>query len=156
MTLATDFTRLFTEGWASYLAGQITGLTWHASAPYAASDVGIWLVSFPTAAAFDTSVAVCLTPYPLTDDPTYADSEVGLQVKVRGVPNSDPRAAVWPWIDKIRNAVLGNWPLDLPGGVHVSTIMSGPSGSLGYDAKDRLTWAASFPCQVLRPGAHRL
>lgn len=153
MTLATDSLRLFTEGWAEYLADQVDGLTWEPEDPYTADQVGIWLMSLPTLPAFDNSSAVALTPYPLADDATFADSTVGLQVKVRR-PGQDPRP-VWQLDDEIANAVLGNWPLDLPGGVHVSTVLGRTSSSLGIDAKQRLTWQSSYPCRVLRPGAHR-
>jgi hypothetical protein len=58
VTLATDFLRLFTEGWAQHLADAGIGLTWKPSAPYATSDKGLWLMSFPTDPAFDGSTAV--------------------------------------------------------------------------------------------------
>jgi hypothetical protein len=52
--------------------------------------------------------------------------------------------------------VLGHWPLELPSGVHVSTVLGRTSSSLGFDDKQRLIWQSSYPCQVLRPGTFRL
>ena len=155
MTLATNFLTDFAEGWAQFLEDAAIGLKWERSSPYSANDVGIWLMQFPTATTFDNSKAVCLTPYPLTDDATFADSTIGLQVKVRGLAGQDPRTFVWPTDDKIANLLLGNFPLDLSNGVHISTVLPRTSSSLGYDAKNRLTWQSSYPCEVLRPGAHR-
>lgn len=156
MTLATNFLTDFVEGWAQFLEDAGIGLTWDPTgANYNPANTNIWLMQFSTLTTFDNSKAVCLTPYPLTDDPTFADSTIGLQVKVRGIANQDPRMFVWPTDDKIANALLGNFPLDLANGVHVSTILGRTSSSLGYDAKNRLTWQSSYPCRVLRPGAHR-
>lgn len=152
MTLAINFQRLFAEGWATYLAA--AGLNWVFAETYTPDQHGIWLQKFPTDPAFDASPAMMLAAYPLADDPTYADSTVGLRLAFRA-PGQDPRT-VMDLDDAAANVLLGNWPLDLPGGVHVSTLRRIPIGSLGFDeAKSRWTWASSYPCQVLRPGAHR-
>jgi hypothetical protein len=155
VTIATDFLTYFTEGWAQHLAASSLGLTWKPSAPYASSEIGIWLLALPTDPAFDTSAAVALTPYPLSADPTYADSTIGLQIKTR-VPSQDPRAA-WAIDGPIANLILGNWPLTLPNGVQIETLLDGAtSTSLGIDDKRRITWSSSYPFRVYRPGAHRL
>lgn len=154
MTLAVDFLRLFTEGWAQYLADASIGLTWHPTDQYDPATVGIWLAAFPADPTFDASTAVVLTPYPLADDATLANSTVGLQIKSRA-PGRDPRA-VWALDDKIANRLLGNFPLTLPTGVRIETLTRTSSTSLGQDDKNRWTWSSSYPCQAHRPGAFRL
>lgn len=152
MTVATDFQRLFAEGWANYLAA--AGLGWTFADTYAPGDKAIWRGKFPTGPTFDASTALALAVYPLADDPNYADSTVGLRLSFRA-PGQDPNT-VMGLDDAAANVLLGNFPLDLPGGVHITTITRVPIGSLGFDeAKNRWTWASSYPCRVLRPGLHR-
>lgn len=153
-SIETDDLTLFVEGWAQYLADASLGLTWEPTDPYTPDEIGLWLMSFPTDPAFDGSKVVALTPTVLLNDSTYADSTFALQVKSR-CPGQDPRG-VWGVDSKIRNAILGNWPLELPNGVHISTVLDGvTSTSLGRDEQQRPIWASSYPFRVYRPGAHR-
>jgi len=155
VALPAEFVREYVEGFAQVLADDPDlGLTWRDADPYDPAEVGIWLAAFPTAAEFDQSSAVALTPYGYGDDPAMNDSELGLQIKVRR-PGPDPRPC-WALDDAIGNVLLGMYPVTLPTGVQVITLQRTSSVSLGMDENQRWTWSSNYGTTVYRPSAHRV
>lgn len=141
---------MFAEGWAQYLAAHAAGLLWKPTGAYAPTEVGIGLTGFP--ASID--LAVALTPYVLSRDATFGEDEIGLQVMTRSKPN-DPRG-MWALDDKISNALLGLWSFTLPGGLTITQVTPGPSGSMGRDDNQRWLWSSNYVCLVSRPTINRI
>lgn len=155
MTVATDYTRLFTEGFAQLLADAGLGLTWQSSGVYAPTDTGIYIGTLPpdVAGSSNPGWAVTLFPYPLGDDPALSDTTTGLQIRTRG-PGEDVRD-VWSLDDRIADYLLGLFSFTLPTGVLVASLTRSSSGSLGQDDARRWQWASSYTALTYRPSQHR-
>jgi hypothetical protein len=142
------------EGFAQLLAAETDPaqlLTWQASGVYPASVTGIYIYAVP--ATPDRIVTLSL--YGLGDGAMYGDSETGLQVRCRSA-GQDPRDATG--LDSaIADVLLGRYPLDLPTGVHVQTLVraNGPT-SLGPDDNQRWSFTSNYTLGLHRPGPHRL
>lgn len=140
----------FSEGFAQLLAAASIGLTWSPDGLYTTGQTGIWIARVPTA---PPNRVLTLTPYPLTDEPVSAMSEIGLQVRTRSA-GPDPRD-VFTLDDAVADALLGNFPLVLPNGIRVSTLIRSSSGSLGQDDAHLWNWASNYTAAVNRPSPHR-
>jgi hypothetical protein len=147
MSFLTDLV----TGFAALLDGASIGLTWNADgSAYAVDETGIYVGNAP----LDVDRAVVLMPYPLTDDPSLSDSEVGMQVRSRSAAQ-DPRD-VFDLDDAVADVLLGNYPLDLATGIRVVTLIRSSSVSLGQDDRRRWQWASSYPLSLHRPSLHRV
>ena len=149
--IVDEFTRTFVDGWAQYLADHVDALTWHPADPYQPTDAGIGRGVFPSVC----DKAVALSPYLLTRDPVYGEDEIGLQVMTRS-GQGGPQRDVWALDDAISNTLLGLWSLTLPGGLHISRVTPGPSGSMGRDDNQRWLWSSNYVCLTVRPTDHRI
>lgn len=93
-----------------------------------------------------------ISPYPLSDDPVFGESEVGVQFRFRS--GDDPRSVLD--IDSAAFDVLaGRWPLTLPTGIRVVRLLPGPAGSLGQDPLHRWGWSRNFTATAFHPTSHR-
>lgn len=147
---ATSFLGQLVEGFAQLLAAESIGLTYNASGVYTADQTGIVAMAVPD----KPNRIVVLTPYPLGDDPSLSNSTVGLQVRSRSA-GQDPRD-VFTLDDSIADALLGRFPLTLPTGVRVNTLVRTSATSMGMDDSQRWGWSSNYRLTVYRPGAHRL
>lgn len=141
------------EGFAQLLAAEVDpaqNLTWQTDGAYPDGVTGIFVMKVPQA----PDRVLTLTPYPLGDDPVFADSLVGMQVRSRST-GQDPRD-VYALDDAAADVLLGNYPRTLPNGVRVQTLTRISAVSLGQDNLDRWEWASSYRASVHRPGPHRL
>lgn len=148
---ATTFLTDLCEGVAQLLADAGVGV-WSASGVFTAEQTGITVMAVPPA----PSRLITLTPYPLGDAPTLADSTVGLQIRTRSA-GADPRD-VLALDDAIADQLLGNYPLRLSTGVQIGTLTRTSAVSLGQDdaTPPRWGWSSNYRLTVYRPGPHRL
>lgn len=149
MTLATDFTKLYVEGFAQLLDDASIGLTFQASGEYDASETGIFIAAVPAR----PDRCVTLTPYQLAAKAVLSESTMGLQIRARSA-GPDVRDA-WSIIDSIDNVLLGLFPYTLPGGVRVESLAWSSGGSLGQDEQHRWSWASNYRSLTHRPSLHR-
>lgn len=149
MTFLSDFT----EGFAQLLAAASIGLTY--ADEYTPDQTGIGLMTWPLGLpGADLDNAVALAPYPLVEDPTLGITTLGLQIRSRAA-GRDPRA-VWAIDDAIAGVLLGRYPLTLPTGVRINTLVkAGSPGSTGVDDSQRWTWLSNYVCSAMHPTAHR-
>ena len=144
------YTRALVEGMAQLIASLDTGLTWRADFAYLDTETGLWPMVLPVDVP---GHAVAIAPYPLTADPARAQSEIGLQFRIRtGGP--DVRDA-WAIDDRLQNQLLGRWPMTLPTGVHVGSLTWTSGGSLGQDEQNRWEWASNWAARLYRPSVNR-
>jgi len=145
-----SFTTDVGEGFAQLLAAGVSGLAWQTSGTYATNVTGIYIAVVPP----NPDRIVTLTVYGLGDDATYADSSAGLQVRTRSA-GQDPRDA-YTLDDAIADVLLGRYPLTLPNGIHVQTLMRTSSTPLGEDDNQRWEHSSNYGLELYRPGTHRL
>ncbi len=99
-------------------------------------------------------VVVALTTYYLGgDEPTFSESVVNLQVKTRSSV-ATPRDGT-DLDDAISQVFLGNWPLDLSNGVHVSIIERTSGTPIGRDGAGRFERVTNYRFTIHDPGPHR-
>lgn len=150
MTLATTFSALLIDGFAQLLADADAQFAWQPADAYSPSDTGIGRMAFPA----QCKRAVAVGIYPLSADPTLSQSLIGVQFMSRS-PSQDPRD-VMSMDDSIQSTFLGLFPITLPTGLRVSSLVWNNGGSLGRDAQDiGWLWASSFHANVNRQSAHR-
>lgn len=133
-------------GLATYLDAQ-TAATYRSSGVYTAGE---------TAIVFDTVPAspdrlIVLTPYSTTDHPTLTDTEVSVQVRVRGT--KDPRTAYE--LDDAVFEALQNLPRTVMGTVTVLAVWRQNSAYLGVDANGRHERVSNYRLLTNRAAAHR-
>jgi hypothetical protein len=117
---------------------------------YPSNKTGIFIDRVPPS----PNRIITLTCYGLGDDATYADSTFGLQVRSRSV-GADPRDA-FDLDDAVFDVLAGRWPMTLPNGIHVQTLVRTSHTSLGEDANQRWSRASNYTAEVHRPATHRL
>lgn len=148
MTLATDFDRLFVEGFAQLLATQINTLHY----PATTDPFGVFI---PNLDPDTVGPAVWLAPYWLGDDAALADSTRGLQIGIRS-NDLDPRP-VMLLDDTIANALLGLYSFTLPTGVAVSSLQRTSSTPLMQEDGGKKRWwkTSNYTALCYRPSANR-
>jgi hypothetical protein len=95
---------------------------------------------------------VVLTFYPTSDDPALSDSEVGLQVRTRGVPNNGDD------VDALDDAIfdfLQNATLDLAAGIRLSGVFRASGTPMGEDDSNRSERSSNYRLLAHWPTAHR-
>lgn len=145
----TAFTLGVAEGFAQLLADAGIGLAYNEDGDYTDDEVGIFLYRVPQ----KPFAAVTITPYLGTADPTQAQSSGSLQIRTR-TGGDDPQPGMLIQ-DTIQNALLGLYPVTLPGGVRVTTLQLTASGPMGQDANNRWNFADTYRYSLYRPTAHR-
>lgn len=138
------------EGFARLLADEIAGVAWQTSGVYLGDITGIYIAVVPPL----PNRIITLTVYGLGDDATLSDSTAGLQVRTRSAAQ-DPRD-VYDLDDAIADCLLGRFPLDLPNGVHVQTLVRSSDTPLGQDDNQRWEHVSNYGLGLHRPGTHRL
>lgn len=138
------------EGFAQLLAAEVTGLAWAPTGAYATNVTGIYIEVVPPT----PNRIVTLTVYGLGDDGAYADSTVGLQVRCRSAGH-DPRD-VHDLDDAIADVLLGRYPLTLPNGITVQTLIRSSATPLGQDDNQRHEHSSNYTAGLHWPGTHRL
>lgn len=148
--MSDGFNTLLAKGVAELLATAVPSLTWRADGSvYQAGETAVVIGKMP--ASPDRCVA--LTPYPLSDDPALSDSTVGLQVRCRGERGSTVDASDLD--DLIADQILGLYPVDLTGGIRVTTLMRRSGVPLGVDDENRPEQTSNYELGVWRPSVHR-
>jgi len=142
-----SFTGDLMAGLAEFLAAEGVG-TYKASGVYAADEVGIVLDVVPAA----PERVVVLTPYMASDSPALSDSELSLQIRVRGT--RDPRTA-YELDDKAFEA-MQNLPRTVMGGVTVAAAWRTSGSYLGVDGNARHERVSNYRLLVHRPSEHRI
>lgn len=125
-------------------------VAWRPTGNYQTTETGIYIRHVP---ALPNRVIV-LSSYGLSDDPVYADSDVGLQVHSRGA-GEDPRDG--ETLDgAVADVLLGRFPLTLSTGVRVVTLVRSSSAPLGQDDNRRWSYVSNYTLGLHRPALHRL
>lgn len=118
---------------------------WSPDTPTAAGDIAITVVNLPQ----EPELVICLTDYPVANDPGITESVIGLQVRCRG--NTDPRTSM-----NMRAAVfdqLHGYRGQLGSGantVEVSQIFWQSSAPLGPDGSNRFERVDNYYVQLDR------
>lgn len=148
MTAAeTTFTAQLVTGFAELLATD-PAFTWNVDGAYDPADTGIGVMNFPLMCPR----AVAIGPYPLSANATLSQSMIGIQFKSRGT--KDP-FDVWLMDDAIQRAFLGRFPMVLPTGIRIASLVWSSGSSLGQQADDIWLWVSNFAANVNRPGPYR-
>lgn len=137
-------------GFAQILAAASLGLDWHADGTPYTTRIGIYDSEVPPT----PDDAVTLTAYGLGDEPTYADSTRGLQIRTRRA-GADPRPSR-DLDDAIADVLLGLYPTTLPTGIRVKTLVRTSSTPLGQDDNRRWSRSSNYTLGLWRPSPHRL
>lgn len=136
-------------GLATLLAGANVA-KYDATGAYATTDTGIFLQVTPTS----PDGALILSPYPVSDDPTLADSVVGVQVLTR-MPGLDPRP-VNDLADAAFDQLHGLHDVVLSTGVRVVELVRRSGVLLGQDDLRRWVRSDNYYVTTYRPGPNRL
>ena len=95
---------------------------------------------------------ICLSDYPVSDDPALSDSTVGVQVRTR-------RAGTNPLLVKDLDDevfdVLQGWAGELATGVKVVSCSRRSGVSLGSDGNGRWRRSSNYYLLIHRPSPHR-
>lgn len=149
---ALTFTHDLLEGFALLLAGDVASpFTYSDTADYASDQLGLWLGPLPLD---KPDRAVALMTYPLSADPTLSQAMTGVQFRSRGSRDGGV-FDVMGIDDAIQNALGGRFPVTLPNGIRVPSLVWTSGTSLGQDDSHRWEWSTNFVAGVGRPGAHR-
>ncbi len=125
-------------------------VTWAPTAAWSSGPPPLFDTYWPDA----PDVAVCLATYYLGgDEPTFSESVINLQVKTRSSVESP--AAGTDLDDAIAQVMLGNWPVDLGNGVHVSIIERTSGTPIGRDDAGRYERVTNYRLTVHDPGPYR-
>lgn len=142
-----SFTGDLMAGLAGFLAAQGVG-TWRATGAYVAPEVPIVLDVVPAT----PDQVIVLTPYSATDSPEMSDSELSLQIRVRGT--KDPRTAYD--LDDRAFEAMQNLPRTVLGGITVVGAWRTSGGYLGVDGNARHERSSNYRLLVHRPSPHRI
>lgn len=146
------FTHDLLEGFALLLdADDGSPFTYSDTADYGADDLGLWLGTLPLDIP---DRAVALMAYPLSADPTLSQAMTGVQFHSRGSRDGGV-FDVMGIDDAVQNALGGRFPITLPNGIRVPSLVWTSGTSLGEDDEHRWHWTSNFTAGVGRPGAHR-
>jgi hypothetical protein len=143
------FTNDLLAGFAALL-NTVGGATWNPSGTYAATDTGIFAQTTPPS----PDGAVVLSAFGVSDDPTLADSVVGLQVMTR-MGGDDPRP-VNDVADAIFDALQSLHDVTLSTGVRVVECTRRSSLPLGQDDLRRWLRSDNYYVTTYRPAPFRL
>lgn len=148
---ALTFTRDLLTGFAELLAAD-TGspFAWSDTADYTAGQLGLWLGDLPA----DTDRGVALMTYPLAAAPVQSTATTGVQFLSRGARGAGVFDAMG-LDDAMQNALGGRFPILLPTGVYVASLVWTSGAPLGVDELSRWSVSSNFTATVRRPGAHR-
>ena len=116
--------------------------------PYTADDVAIVFRVLPSAP--DTAIA--LATYDLGNSFSLSDSDIGLQLLIRGAVG-DPMSDI-EIDDACFDVLHGAWAVDI-GGVHVPSVARISGVSLGPDDRGRFIRTSNYRLQVHRPSPNR-
>jgi hypothetical protein len=134
-------------GLGQFLNDEGVGI-WRSSGVYTANEVGIVLDVVPSS----PSQVITLTPYMSTDAVGLSDSELSVQVRVRGT--ADPRTAYA--LDDAAFEAMQNLPRTVLNGVTVVGAWRTSSAYLGADSNQRHERSSNYRLLVHRPSPHRI
>lgn len=147
--MAAGYQTNLTTGFAQLLAGAGVGV-WNPTGVYAETDTGLLLKVMPP----QPDNAVALSTYPISDDPTMADTITGLQVMSRAA-GQDPRQ-VDDLADLIFDQLQGLHDVTLSTDVRVLAVEHKGGSSLGQDDLKRWVRSDNYYVTTYRPGPNRL
>jgi hypothetical protein len=124
--------------------------SWSPTAAYDVTATGILLKVMPP----EPDNAVTLSTYPVSDDPTLADTVTGLQVMTRA-GGADPRP-VDDLADAVFDQLQGLHDLTLSTGVRVVMVEHKGGSSLGQDDEKRWARVDNYYVTTYRPAPFRL
>lgn len=139
------FTADLIDGLARLLAAAETGVYRPSGPAPSASETAIFIGNMPAA----PDRAICLTPYPVSDDVT-TDSVTAVQIRMRAGTNfrqlTDLMDEVWGQLHNRRGYDLGS--------VHVQVSWRQSHGLLGQDANGRDERADNYYFRASRTSPH--
>lgn len=139
-----SFTSDLLTGLASYLASAGIGVTYRPSAPYLASETGVFFGQYPTA----PNRCIVLTAYAVTDQPKIAASRVRVEFALRGIPGDS--LDVGNLGDDIFGVMQGlehqQW-----GTAHMVQALRAISNATGVDDSKRSTRSDSYNLDINTP-----
>jgi Bacteriophage minor capsid protein len=142
------WTRALTEGLAQFLENHDVGTFNSSGVPYQTGATAITVDYLPAS----PDKVVTLTLYSSAEDPTQADAEASLQIRVRGT--KDPRVAM-DMGDAAFDA-LQNLPRALIGGSVVAGCwVTNHNGYLGADEGGRHSRVSNYRLLVHHPSPNR-
>lgn len=125
--------------------------TYDPDANYTADQLGLFEARLP---ADKPDRAVAAMVYPLSAEPVRAQSATGIQFRSRSARD----AGVFDVMgvnDAITNALGGRFPLTLPTGVRVSSLVWTSGVWLGTDQHGRDEWSSNWTASYGYPGTYR-
>jgi len=136
------------------LCANAGALTWSPGAAVAADVTPP--PGFDTEYPAEPDVCVALSTYYVGgDSPTLSYSWIQVQVRTRGARDGLSNLA-----DDLDDAVaqvwLGNWPMTLPNGVRVNSLLRTSGTPIGRDAAGRFERTTNWQFRIYDPGPHRL
>ena len=141
-----SFLQSLVEGTGQLLVTDDVGFAWRSNA---GGKTPLWPVKLP-----DTpNRGVAINVYDLTDDPALADSEKGLQFTLRS--EADDVTDLWALEQQLNDQLLGRYPLTLPTGVDISTLVHTSSSSPQQDEKNRWRMTVNYTALLHRPTPFR-
>jgi hypothetical protein len=149
--MTATFTRDLLAGLGEKL--EIAGIgTWTPGAIPPADSVLISAIHLPQA----PDQVICLTDYPVAGWPGLTDVVIGVQVRIRGLPNDPAGAAnlgdrVYDTLNGLTRATLGT----APNQVIVSQVYWQSGTNLGQDSLGRWERSANYYVQVNRAGPNQ-
>lgn len=145
--LASDYTTRFVEGFAQLLAAKVDpsfNVDWQTTGKYATGKVGIFIAAVPTT----PDTVITLTPTFSGADPTLSIDRGTLQIRYRA--GADIRV-LWALRDAVRYVLAGRFPMRLPTGVYVSSLVHASGLPLGQDASQRWSFSDNWSFAATDP-----
>lgn len=134
------------------LLGTAGAATWTPSGVVSptASPPPVFLGIYPD----QPDIAVALSTYSAGgDDPTLAGSVLMLQVRTRSSIQDVTSADALD--DAIGQVLMGNFPLVLPSGVRITSLVRRSGVPMGRDASGRMERTTNYQVRLYDPGPHR-
>lgn len=144
----SGFTSNLLLGLAVYLQGAGLG-TWSASGAYSSGQTGIRLGDMPP----EPDRLIVLTAYPVSDDPSLSDSEIGVQIRTRW--SAGDKQSVDDLSDALFDLLHGKRALLLSTGVTIGQCYRQSASPLGQDALLRWENVSNYYASVWLPSTNR-
>lgn len=152
MTQPAEFTETLLVGIAELLDAGGAGV-WSASDPYdpASGSAIITLVEIPQ----EPQRVICLTDYPVEDDPGTTEGIIGLQVRTRGDRNPMTARRLADGVFYLLHGLTGLTFGSGPNAVSVAHIYRESATPIGPDSQGRHERSESYYVHVNRAGPGR-
>lgn len=152
----STFVKDLRDGLAQYIAANDDTFTWSPTGDFTADQIALTIVTLVQSP--DRMVAISASH--MKSDPALADSMFNIQFLARGRAYDSATGTGGPdepvgLCDAIDDLLLGNFPLILPTGVELSTLIQVGGGDGGQDENQRWLYATRYQSIAHRPSPHR-